>query len=112
LGRLPRRFLAWLDLRLLILEVMSQTGIDKKSMILDVGSGTGFISYCLRQIGFRNISAIDLFVGKDLHYGNGLEIRRTDIFEFARSTGERFDLIMFHHSFEHMEKQVDVLKTA
>jgi SAM-dependent methyltransferase len=112
LGRVARRFLGWLDLRFLILEIMSQTGIHKNSRILDVGSGAGFIAYCLQQIGFRHIMGIDPFVTKDLRYRNGLEIRQTDIFEFARTTQDRFDLITFHHSLEHMEKQVLVLKTA
>ncbi len=111
-GRSLREILGRLDLRLLILESVSRCNLSTSSRILDVGSGAGFISYCLRQTGFAYIKGIDPFIQKDLHYRNGLEIVKADLVNYAQKTEERFDVIMFNHSFEHLENPKEVLDAA
>ena len=112
LGRWPRHILSRLDLRLSLLDVMSQTGITPASAILDVGSGQGFIPFCLAQIGFRQVLGIDPFLAQERQYANGFRVQKTDLLELSRTTQQRFDLIVFHHSLEHMEHQAAALRAA
>lgn len=69
--------------------------------ILDVGCGAGHLLHSLRETGFRNLLGIDPFNRADIAYPNGLRIEKRDIF----SEHGQWDLVMFHHSFEHLPKQ-------
>lgn len=109
--RMPRMTLARWDLRFLVLEMMSHARITKQSSILDVGCGGGFIPYCLKQAGFRRVVGVDPFIERELKYQNGLQVLKQDLLQFRDSTSERFDLVMFNHSLEHMEHH-DVMLTA
>lgn len=76
--------------------------------ILDVGCGYGFITRSLKNIGFKNISGIDPFIDKDIN--DSIEIRKIDVHNLE--DGEIYDLIMFHHSFEHISDPVETLLKA
>lgn len=69
--------------------------------ILDVGCGAGHLLYALRELGFTHLLGIDPFNRADIHYPNGLHIAKCDIFSLQ---GE-WDVVMFHHAFEHLPKQ-------
>ncbi|MHA2231215.1 MAG: class I SAM-dependent methyltransferase [Candidatus Hodarchaeales archaeon] len=84
--------------------IMSQVDLTKKSAILDVGCGSGILLYNLRESGFDNLLGIDPYSREKIEYENGLEILKKTIHEID---GE-FDVIMFHHSFEHIP---DPIKT-
>lgn len=75
--------------------------LSKNTRILDVGCGAGHLLHALRELGFVNVLGIDPFNHADIHYPNGLRIERRDIFS---EQGE-WDVVMFHHSFEHLPKQ-------
>jgi len=55
--------------------------------------------YTLKEFGFRNLLGIDPFIESDIRYKNGVSILKKTI----NDIDEQFNLIMFHHSFEHME---------
>jgi SAM-dependent methyltransferase len=77
-------------------------GLD--SRILDVGSGQGKMLSELAWYGFSDLTGIDPFIDEDI-ISRGVSIFKRDIF----SVRGRFDIIMLHHSFEHMDKPLAVL---
>ena len=72
--------------------------LDLDSRILDVGCGAGSLLLRMRKAGFTRLMGLDPYIEEDIDYGGGLVIRKTEI----ASLTERFDLVMSHHSFEHM----------
>lgn len=82
--------------------------LNKDSRILDVGCGSGHLLYSLRETGFRKLLGIDPFNREDITYPNGLRIEKRDIF----SEQGQWDLVMFHHSFEHLADQQSNLQQA
>ncbi len=77
------------------------TGVNLKSKILDVGCGSGKLLYRMGSAGFKNLTGIDAFIEKDIIYRNGVKIFKKNLYEL----NEKFDLIMMHHSLEHLEDQ-------
>lgn len=80
--------------------------VNFKSEILDVGCGAGYLLLNMRYNGFVNLTGIDPFLSKDIRYDSGVHIYKKTIFEMEG----KFDLIMMHHSFEHMDDPLSVLK--
>ncbi|MCX6328272.1 MAG: class I SAM-dependent methyltransferase [Bacteroidia bacterium] len=76
------------------------------SRILDVGCGAGNLLLRLKNAGFRNLSGIDPFNSTSIKYPNGLEIEKKALIEMER----KWDLITYHHSFEHIASPVEELK--
>lgn len=74
--------------------------------ILDVGCGAGILLHSLYNIGLHNLLGIDPFNQQDIQYPNGLKIEKRDIF----SEQDKWDVIMFHHSFEHLPEQQKTLE--
>jgi SAM-dependent methyltransferase len=89
------------------LSALSCIHLSKSSRILDVGCGAGQILQSLKQIGFNNLLGIDKYLAQDMVL-NGVELRRQ---ELPQTAGE-WDLIMFHHSFEHIPNQLETLGAA
>ena len=83
----------------------SQTAFNDR--ILDVGSGNGALLISLHKIGFTNLSGIDPFIDNDINYG-GIKILKKDLLQ----ENNTFDLIMMHHSLEHMHNPIEVLQKA
>lgn len=75
------------------------------SKILDVGCGAGAYINDLSDIGFRNVSGIDPFLEIELKYDNGVVIRKT----FLEQVTEQYDVILSHHSFEHVPQPLETL---
>ena len=90
------------------LEILSQITITKKSLILDVGCGKGNFLLTLKRLGFNNLVGIDPFIEKDISYDNGLCIHKESILNFK----EKKDIVMFHHSFEHIPEQLQTLQAV
>jgi len=77
---------------------------DKKWKILDIGSGSGQLLYKLKNIGFSNLQGIDPFITKSSF--EPVVISKTEIENLDEGN---FDLIMFHHSLEHVSDPLRVL---
>ncbi len=68
------------------------------SRILDVGCGRGKMLSELAWYGFTNLTGVDPFIDADVRMP-GIVIHKCDIFSLQGT----FDMIMFNHSFEHMD---------
>jgi len=86
------------------LRSLSRIRLAKNSRILDVGCGVGTTLLQLKELGFNNLMGIDPYIKKDIEY-NGLKILKKTIHEINGI----WDLIMFHHSFEHIPDPSEVL---
>ena len=81
--------------------------INKDSTILDVGCGIGeHYLYPLKEMGFANVMGIDPFIEKPIEYSNGLTVKKQKLVEI----NQHWDLIMFHHSYEHVPNPLEVLQ--
>jgi SAM-dependent methyltransferase len=81
---------------------------SRRARILDVGCGSGHRLYELNNAGFHRLLGIDPFIKSDIHYPNGLTIKKQTLEEVAGD----WDVIMFHHSFEHLIDPIAALKMA
>jgi SAM-dependent methyltransferase len=82
--------------------------LNQTSKILDVGCGQGHLLIILRYFGFNRLTGVDPFIVEDFELDPVTHIHKSEI---AAIEGN-FDLIMFHHSLEHVENPAVVLKKA
>jgi SAM-dependent methyltransferase len=80
--------------------------IKKTSAILEVGCGTGKLLQDMSLWGFKNLTGVDPFIEEDIIYRGGAKVLKMDIFHPSL---KQYDLIMLHHSFEHMDHPHAVL---
>lgn len=80
--------------------------LSKEHAILDVGCGTGLLLNDLKDLGFKNVKGIDPYIANTLQYSNGLVIEKKHLEEMEGN----WDLIMFHHSLEHMPDPIRAMK--
>lgn len=102
LGRFfARRYTDWALLS------VSKLGVGRGARILDVGCGSGKLLHKMASIGFRNLSGVDPFLVNE--NGNGGRVRKCRLQDLAE---EEFDVVMFHHSLEHVADPKGTLRTA
>jgi 2-polyprenyl-3-methyl-5-hydroxy-6-metoxy-1,4-benzoquinol methylase len=87
---------------------ITKFALDRDSRILDVGCGSGELLYDLSLAGYRNLLGVDPFITADRRYANGVAVLRCTIHEVS---GE-FDLVMFHHSLEHVADQHETMASV
>jgi len=90
----------------ILLDMISKTKISHNSRILDVGCGSGNLLYSLNEIGFKDLVGIDPFINEEINE-KSIKILKKTIHEI--SDIEKFDLIVFNHSFEHIPDQLETL---
>ena len=78
--------------------------IDFDSAILDIGCGQGRLLLRMSMGGFTNLTGVDPFIDNDISYYNNIRIHKQGLEEFSDSK-RKYDLIMLHHSLEHMPEQ-------
>ena len=76
--------------------------------ILDVGCGRGQLLSVLHRAGFGHLLGVDPFLSEDIEILPGLYVRKQSLEQIQ----ERFDLIMLHHVFEHIESGRQTLQTC
>ena len=76
--------------------------------IADVGCGNGQLLYELHVLGFQDLHGFDPFLEKQVQLASGLTLWKQ---EFGQ-TDLNFDLVMLHHSFEHLEDPEEALKVC
>lgn len=97
-----RNLLGWFVTRVkgtpLMLTLIAHTEANFSDSVLDVGSGAGHLLFELGECGFTNLTGIDPYIEKGITYSNGVRIIKGEL----QDLHEQYDLIMLHHSFEHM----------
>ena len=83
--------------------------IPRNSRILDVGCGSGELLLRLHSLGFTSLTGLDPFILDDIHYANGVRVRKGSLLDMG---DERWDVIMFHHSLEHVPNPLVTLRAA
>jgi SAM-dependent methyltransferase len=79
-----------------------------EARILDVGCGAGRLLYLLQLGGWTDLTGVDAHLPEGRSHGEGLKLRRGTL---ADAEGP-WDLIMYHHAFEHLADPVGELRTA
>lgn len=92
------------------IRALSNIGINFQSKILDVGCGSGGFIESLHDLGFTELFGIDPFSRTRTHNMKGFEIQKKEIQDVEGD--EEWDLIMFHHSFEHLRNPLEILRKA
>ncbi len=90
----------------LFFSILRDLGINYDSKILDVGCGSGTFLNQLKNLNFKYLTGIDLYIKKEIKTEN-LQILQKSIQEL--SDDQKFDFIIFSHSFEHMENPFETL---
>ena len=80
--------------------------LEFDSKILDFGCGAGQLLQTLYYYGFRNLTGADAFIESDIFYPNGVKIYKRALQEIEPF----FDLVMLHHSFEHLPDPLESLR--
>ncbi len=84
---------------------VARLGPKRRMRMLDVGSGAGDLVYTLKELGFESVLGIDPYLKEDIVYPNGALVKKQSIEEVVGS----WDIIMFHHVFEHMSNPFSVM---
>lgn len=82
--------------------------LNTDSRVMDVGCGAGRLLHSFRNAGYRHLLGIDPFLEGDIEYDASFVIKRQTIHEVSG----QFDLIMFHHSFEHVPDPFETLNSV
>jgi SAM-dependent methyltransferase len=88
---------------------VSKLGLGEGARILDVGCGSGKLLLQMAAIGFRNLSGVDPFLSSEVKNGNGVRIRKCRLEDLAEG---KFDVVMFHHSLEHVADPKNTLRAT
>lgn len=89
-----------------LFKLLSDCGVHEQSRILDVGCGAGDLLSRLKKQGLKHVLGVDPYNLADVCYPNGLRILKRDI----QGVDDEWDIVMFHHSFEHMSDQLETLR--
>ncbi|MDB5115749.1 MAG: class SAM-dependent methyltransferase [Mucilaginibacter sp.] len=91
------------------LRSLSGVPLRKSSSILDVGCGTGVLLHSMKEIGFNNLHGIDFFLDDNyVKHEETITIEKKTIDEL----NGKWDLIMFHHCYEHVEDPLETLQNV
>ena len=86
---------------------IKNAGVPRDAAILDVGCGNGSLLRNLASIGFTNLTGVDPFINANATIGP-VKILKKEIYDLQQP----FDLIMMHHSLEHMLQPLQALQKA
>lgn len=85
--------------------LLGGAGLDLGARVLDVGCGGGHRLRTLRRFGFRHLTGIDAHLLHEIGGADDIVLSRRGLDDLDGL----FDLIMFHHSFEHMPDPPTIL---
>jgi SAM-dependent methyltransferase len=84
-------------------KILRKCNLNLDSKILEIGCGYGLLLRQMHREGFRNLFGIDAYLPPDrIEKGRRLQILKYELNEFYLSHRNEFNLVMLHHSLEHM----------
>lgn len=81
--------------------------VKKNESILDIGCGDGSLIAALGRLGYKQLTGIDPYLAADIIKANH-KLLKNNIEDLEND--EMYDVIMLHHSFEHVENPFEVMK--
>jgi 2-polyprenyl-3-methyl-5-hydroxy-6-metoxy-1,4-benzoquinol methylase len=87
--------------------ILGKLNLNYNSKILDVGCGAGLSLHQLKDLNFEHLLGVDPYLNSETHNGS-LNILKKSIYYIDNN--QKFDLILFSHSFEHLEDPFKILK--
>lgn len=92
------------------LDAVRRSGLGNRraTSVLDVGSGSGFLVFLLGLGGLHDVTGVDPFMSADRVLSTGGRLLKKSLSDLTST----FDLVMFHHSFEHVPNVEDELRGA
>jgi len=79
---------------------------DKNAKILDMGCGFGMFLKHIKSLGYTNIKGVEIGDEQNKFLKNkGFYIIQSDIFEFLKTTDEKFDFVTMFDVLEHFTKE-------
>jgi SAM-dependent methyltransferase len=88
---------------------VSRLSVARNARILDVGCGSGGLLQRMTAFGFTCLWGVDPFLPPETSNGNGVKITRARLED---ATDRKYDLVMFHHSLEHVADPKSTLRTV
>jgi SAM-dependent methyltransferase len=88
-------------------EWLKLSGARKHHKIADVGCGNGQLLYELSACGYQHLEGYDPYIAQDVMVNRSLSLYKKDLFDIKRE--QVFDIIMMHHSFEHMDRPQEIV---
>jgi 2-polyprenyl-3-methyl-5-hydroxy-6-metoxy-1,4-benzoquinol methylase len=85
---------------------ISRADIGHDDAVLDVGCGSGQLLRHMSSAGFSNLTGVDPYVAKDVHYRDGVTILKRTLDEIEGA----YDFIMLVHSLEHVPDPIWALR--
>lgn len=79
----------------------------KNDAILDVESGNGYLLNIMKEVGYTNLTGGDLYLNAS-KVDDDILLIKGDLTSVIGK--EKYDLIMFHHSLEHMSNQFGIFR--
>ncbi len=93
-------------------ETLRKCNLTLDSKILDVGCGSGSLIKLLYREGFRNLMGIDAYLpSENVEKKRGMSLSKLSLNDFAEISYNDLDLVMMHHSLEHMADHYEVFQT-
>ena len=89
-------------------EWIARSGMGPSSRILDVGCGAGNLLRRLVDTGYAHAEGVDPFISADIRYRGSRLVRRAHVEDMEG----QFDLIMLHHSLEHIGPQASTMASV
>lgn len=88
--------------------ILRKAGLRPEHRVLDIGCGGGDLLRALALIGVRDLQGADPHIAEDVVTSEGVRLHKRTIAEVEGA----FDLIMFHHSLEHVDDPAADLRAA
>ena len=89
----------------LSLRSLKNLALETEARILEVGCGDGELLLKLEQLGFHSLTGVDPYGSESQVLGSAIQLERS-----LDSVSGPFDLIMMHHSFEHVPDPEPLLR--